>query len=135
MKEHKGDYLSDDSLKWHPILVIHSVNVAPEFGVAESKSIIRLFKKFNLNKFIEEFIEISYNSNKWKKWMMPNTSKTDYEKAIISGHYIFSDKKFLRMKDEAKKFLQKKNVNIDKYLQADVEKSILRYVKLFKLIN
>lgn len=135
MKEHNGDYLSDDSLKWHPILGIHSVNVAPEFGVAESKSIIRLFKKFNLNKFIEEFIEISYNSNKWKKWMMPNTSTTDYEKAIISGHYIFSDKKFLRMKDEAKKFLQKKNVNIDKYLQADVEKSILRYVKLFKLIN
>ena len=135
MKEHNGDYLSDDSLKWHPKLGIHSVNVAPEFGVTESRSIVKLFNEFKLNKLLDEFLEISYSSNKWKKWMMPDSKASDFEKSIISGHYIFSNKKFLNLKDKAKTFLIKKNINLDKFLQNDIEKSILRYVKFFKLIK
>ncbi|MEE3227837.1 MAG: class II D-tagatose-bisphosphate aldolase, non-catalytic subunit, partial [Chloroflexota bacterium] len=33
LKQHNTDYLSDEALKWHPRLGIHSANVAPEFGV------------------------------------------------------------------------------------------------------
>ena len=44
MKEHNADYLSNDSLKWHPKLQYHAVNVAPEFGVTEKNS-YRYFKK------------------------------------------------------------------------------------------
>ena len=135
MKEHNGDYLSDDSLKWHPKLGIHSVNVAPEFGVIESKSLVKLLTKFKLKKILSEYLEISYSSKKWKKWMLPNTQTNDYEKAIISGHYVFSDKKFLRLKEKAKKILFNKGVNIDNYLQLEIEKSISRYLKFFKLIK
>lgn len=135
MKEHNGDYLTDDSLKWHPKLGIHSVNVAPEFGVAETKSILKIFRKFGLKKLTNEFLELSYNSNKWKKWMMPNSKSSDYKKSIIAGHYVFSKKKFLLLKDEAKKVLGKKNINLDKYLQKEIEKSILRYVINFNLLK
>ena len=38
MKEHNTDYLSTDSLKWQPRLGIHAANIAPEFGVAETKA-------------------------------------------------------------------------------------------------
>ena len=38
MKEHNTDYLSTDSLRWQPRLGIHAANIAPEFGVAETKA-------------------------------------------------------------------------------------------------
>ena len=135
MKEHNGDYLSDDSLKWHPKLGIHSVNVAPEFGVVETKSFVKLLNEFKLKNLLNEFLEISYSSRKWKKWKLPNTQTDDYEKAIISGHYIFSDKKFLQLKDKAEKILNKKKINLNYFLQAEIEKSILRYLKFFRLIR
>ena len=49
MKEHNTDYLSNDSLKWHPKLGIHAANVAPEFGVEETKAFIQLLKNNKLN--------------------------------------------------------------------------------------
>ena len=68
MKEHNADYLSNDSLKWHPRIGIHAVNVAPEFGITETRTLIDILKKSNLNKELS-FYEISYKSGKWKKWM------------------------------------------------------------------
>ena len=48
MKEHNGDYLSDESLKWHPKIGIHATNVAPEFGVVETISLIKILKEYKL---------------------------------------------------------------------------------------
>jgi len=45
MKEHNTDYLSTDSLQWQPRLGIHAANVAPEFGVAETKAFIYILKE------------------------------------------------------------------------------------------
>jgi tagatose-1,6-bisphosphate aldolase non-catalytic subunit AgaZ/GatZ len=42
MKEHNTDYLSTDSLKWQPRLGIHAANIAPEFGVAETKAFVNI---------------------------------------------------------------------------------------------
>ena len=99
MKEHNADYLSNDSLKWHPRIGIHAVNVAPEFGITETRTLIDILKKNNLNKELNSFYEISYKSGKWKKWMkkkiLLNLIK---EKAIISGHYVFSKPEFIELK-------------------------------------
>ena len=65
--------------------------------------------------------------------MLPNTSTNDTEKAIISGHYIFSTPEFINLK---KKILQhsKDPDNFDKYLKAEIKKSIKRYLVNLKLI-
>ena len=89
MKEHNTDYLSNHSLSLHPKLGIHAANVAPEFGVVETLAFIDLLKKFKRYKFVDEFLEISYQSKKWEKWLVPGSKITKSEKAIISGHYIF----------------------------------------------
>ena len=44
MKEHNTDYLTDESLRWHPKIGIHAANVAPEFGVSETLSLIKILK-------------------------------------------------------------------------------------------
>jgi tagatose-1,6-bisphosphate aldolase non-catalytic subunit AgaZ/GatZ len=46
MKEHNTDYLSNDSLRVHPRLGIHASNVAPEFGVEETKCFMKLLQKW-----------------------------------------------------------------------------------------
>ena len=60
MKAHNSDYLSTNSLSWHPRLGIHSANVAPEFGVAETKSFIKILKDNNLKNLLENFVKLSY---------------------------------------------------------------------------
>ena len=42
LKEHNTDYLDEETLKMHPVIGISSANVAPEFGVTETKSLLRL---------------------------------------------------------------------------------------------
>ena len=135
MKEHNADYLAKDSLEWHPKLGIHSANVAPEFGVVESKSLIKILKEYKLNLFLNEFLELSYNSLKWEKWMLPNTLASDLDKSIISGHYIFSNPKFVELKKNIEKILMKKNINLNKYLEKEISSAILRYLKPFKMIK
>ena len=131
MKEHNADYLSNQSLSMHTKLGIHAANVAPEFGVEETKGLIKILEKNKKTKFLEEFYEISYNSKKWKKWLVPNSKTSKIEKAIISGHYVFSDNKFRILKKKISGYFSKKNIDLDKYLQKCVEKSIIRYAKNF----
>jgi len=83
MKHHNTDYLSDGALKLHPKLGIHSANVAPEFGVIETRSFLNLLEKNGLNSEVEQFIDIAYNSMKWKKWMLSNNN---LEKKRKSNH-------------------------------------------------
>ena len=135
MKAHNTDYLSESSLNWHPRLGIHSANVAPEFGVAETKAFINILKENNLNKLLEQFIKLSYQSKKWEKWMKPNTNANEFEKAIISGHYIFSKKEFLIIKKKAQIELKGKDIDLDKFLKLSIEESILKYLYNFRLIK
>ena len=135
MKEHNADYLSNHSLSLHPKLGIHATNVAPEFGVEETKAFIKILKDFRQTRFLEDFYEISYNSKKWKKWLVKDSKTNKIDKAVIAGHYIFSSKKFQILKGKIEKFLNKKNINLDNYLQKRIEKSIMRYAKNFNLVK
>ncbi len=135
MKEHNTDYISDEALSWHPRLGIHAANVAPEFGVSETLSLIKTLKSNGLKTILDNILEISYSSGKWKKWMLPNSEASDEEKSIISCHYIFSDPRFLELKEISEIELQKKNINLDEILINDVKQSIMRYLLNFRLIR
>jgi hypothetical protein len=135
MKEHNTDYLSDDALRWHPRFGIHASNVAPEFGVVESKALLGLLEYFKLNYLAEKFLAVSYNSRKWEKWMLPNSIATDRERAIISGHYVFSRQEVREIKMEATGLLAAKNIDLENHLKGEVKNSIMRYLKNFRLIG
>ena len=130
MKEHNADYLSTDSLKWQPRLGIHAANIAPEFGVAESKAFIDLMENSNQNILLEEFLRISYDSKKWEKWMINATSASDKDRAIISGHYIFSTSECLELKNQARFHIK----DLDTQLKNKVKESVFRYMKAFNLV-
>ena len=129
MKEHNTDYLSTDSLKWQPRLGIHAANIAPEFGVAETRAFISILKEEGHNDLVEEFLKISYESMKWKKWMIKNTDANDTDRAIIAGHYVFSSNEFIKLKAKALKKID----NLEDFLKNKVKESIFRYMNAFNL--
>ena len=130
MKEHNTDYLSTDSLIWQPRLGIHAANVAPEFGVAETKAFINLLESKGHIDLLNQFLKLSRDSNKWFKWMLKDSKACELEKAIIAGHYVFSTKHFIEIKNEAKKRIQ----NLNDILKENVKRCIFRYMKAFNLI-
>lgn len=135
MKEHNADYLSDEGLQWHPRLGIHAANVAPEFGVAETKALVHVLESNGLAKYAERFLQISYESNMWGKWMLDYTTATDRDRSLIAGHYVFSRPEVKELKIEAAKELERKGVHLEDYLKQTVKQSILRYLRNFRLVR
>ena len=58
MKEHNADYLSDEVLSWHPRLGF-TPNVAPEFGVTETKAFLQTLESNGLNNIANQFLSLS----------------------------------------------------------------------------
>lgn len=133
MKEHNTDYLSDQSLQWHPRLGIHAANVAPEFGVAETRALLRIFAERGMTDLADRFVALVLKSGKWKKWMLPETKATDFDRAIIAGHYVFAHDECRQIKREASERLTPLGVDLEMNLKAEVKSSIARYVRNFRL--
>jgi len=135
MKEHNTDYLSSEALQWHPRLGIHAANVAPEFGVAETRALITIMKQFNQNDFMNRFIEITEKSKKWSKWMLPNTLANANDRCVISGHYVFSSDEGSILISELSDSLKSRGINLEEHLKTAVEASICRYLSNFGLVS
>ena len=135
LKEHNADYLSNEALSWHPRLGIHAANVAPEFGVTETRALLNILETNNLKDLAEEFLSISYASMKWKKWILPNSKISKREKSIISGHYVFSNPKVLEIKEKAIFDLKGKGINLDYFLKKEISVCMKRILFNFRLIR
>ena len=97
-KEHNGDYLTSEEVRKRFSLGLSAINVAPEFGVLETKCILNAIET---EEQFEEFFNICYKSNRWKKWLpkdfeLTNDSKRDI--VMVSGHYVFSNDQFVNLK-------------------------------------
>ena len=129
-KIHNVDYLSDKHLSFLKKSKVGAVNIAPEFGVVETRALIATLKQNNLKELLNRFLELSYNSKKWEKWVI-NKSKIDKIKCSeLSGHYVYSNKEFIKIKNEANKYLKKKNIDLNLVMYNSVYQSIFRYIKI-----
>lgn len=131
MKEHNADYLSDDSLSWHMRYGIHAANVAPEFGVVETRALLEIAKNNNCDYFIDTFSKIVLENRKWEKWMLEDSLASDFEKVEIAGHYHFSDPEIIEVREKMRNNLTAKNIDLEKITKKRVAESIDRYLKAF----
>ncbi|TVQ66537.1 MAG: tagatose-6-phosphate kinase [Balneolaceae bacterium] len=135
LKAHNGDYLSELAISMHPQLGVHGLNVAPEFGVQESERLTELFRQYHLPEAEEAFLELSYESGKWKKWMLNGTAASDRDRSIISGHYVFATEKFAVLKDQLRHKMAGDQLDPDRVLTDHIKKSILRYVQGLNMVK
>jgi hypothetical protein len=133
LKQHNTDYLDDEALQWLPRLGVSAANVAPEFGVVETQAWLSVLRENGLGALADEFLELSYASGKWKKWMRPGTTATDVDRAIIAGHYVFGAPEFRAIKAKAERDLAARGISASEAILAPVKASILRYLVNFRL--
>ncbi len=97
-KEHNGDYQTIESINEKFSLGLDAINIAPEFGVIETK--VYLDKIADMKSFDEcqilwqEFYQLCLESKKWEKWVSPDFDpsipKNQMKLVEICGHYVFS---------------------------------------------
>ncbi len=99
LKEHNADYLNSEQLALRPRLGIHASNVAPHFGVAETKTFLHLLNTHDQKEDAIKFAELALESRKWHKWMLPDSQASNLDKVLISGHYIYEHPAVVGMKN------------------------------------
>ena len=130
-KVHGTDYLPDESLQWFPKLNIDAANIAPELGTVETTALLNILKMNGLNELKSKFLELSYSSKKWAKWISEDHALNKNELGIIAGHYVFPSDEFRDLKTKIQSNLDQ---DLDKYLIKIIKENILRYLKNFNLL-
>jgi len=97
LKEHNADYLSEYQFKQRLAARLPAMNVAPEFGVLESQAFVAFCLKNGHADEVDRFLRLSLESGKWRKWLINPDYVSDYDKAIISGHYVFGQPEFMEI--------------------------------------
>jgi hypothetical protein len=101
-KEHNGDYLTNEMLYDKFKYGLNSINVAPEFGQIETKTILDEIFENNDEELFDEFYKICLESKRWVKWVDNDFNPENNKKEIINicGHYVFSNPDFLKIKEK-----------------------------------
>lgn len=126
IKEHNGDYLSDGSMATRAQWEIGGVNIAPEFGVTETRALLSLCTELGLGKVRDEMIRIAFESRKWIKWMRRDSTAGDVEKAVIAGHYSFADPAFQEQRQVLAAEAHSRGFDLDEIVQSTLVASLRR---------
>lgn len=97
-KEHNGDYIPIDTMKKKFEMGVDCINIAPEYGQAETKVIVNILRSLPNKTFYDRFYDICYSSGKWKKWVDETFDplNNDNKNILIEicGHYVLSTQEF-----------------------------------------
>ncbi len=154
LKEHNGDYLPDGILLMHPALGVSSSNVAPEFGVDETRAYIELAKleeklydigvvaqKGNLLPVLRK---CAVETGRWRKWMVGETASFSVERVLaddqltgvitdVSGHYTFELPPVAAEIEGLLDRLEAARVPARRYVIDKIKRSIGKYVTAYNL--
>lgn len=154
LKEHNGDYLSEDILTAHQSLGITAMNVAPEFGTVETRAYLKLVEVeqilFNQgiiskkSRLKEELEKEAVSSRRWEKWMTNDIVNKNTNELLkdsqsielildISGHYTFNLESVKKEIDVLYKNLNLAGINGEKYVIFKLKESLNKYVECFNL--
>jgi len=138
-KEHNGDYIDDYILKDKFNCGLETINVAPEFGQLETKVILEEIGDNQV--LLDKFYELCYDSKRWVKWVSNDfvPSENKIELINICGHYVFSEPKFIEIKqllsnDIDLKIKNKIQQRIDRFMsniEVDQNETLVKYFEYF----
>lgn len=83
-KEHNGDYLDFNSIKFRFDNGLDSLNIGPEIAQIETKAVLEELTSSDIDKWYNNCVK----SNKWKRWQTNNFNLDNKEQVImVCGHY------------------------------------------------
>jgi len=86
LKEHNADYLTAAEVRMRKDAGVHTLNIAPQLGVAQTKLLRVLSSKHAPNEW-QQFADVVLASGKWSKWTDLNDPT---QKVSVAGHYCYS---------------------------------------------
>ena len=148
IKQHNSDYLRDALLLDHPYLGVTAANIAPEFGVVETKAYLELaeIEKIEFGDEASDIIEVitreAVKCERWRKWMVtPEEQKMSVEEALASdstaliteicGHYTFETPAVKAELAKMTENLAKRHIDAHAYAVKKIRDSIERYAYMF----
>ena len=96
-KEHNGDYLTNEQIKRRFDIGLDAINIAPEFGVDETKIILNALD----DDMADKFYQLCLSSGRWVKWFPANFKPCEENKKqlmLACGHYMFANPEFCEIK-------------------------------------
>lgn len=126
VKEHNGDYLSDGSMSLRHTLGVGGVNVAPELGVFETKLLVHACVTCGLATDLDAMLQLFYESKKWLKWLRIDSQASDFDKAIMCGHYSFASPEFQLIRNRIASAAARRNLDLDSYITTSLIAHIQR---------
>ncbi|MBW4717274.1 class II D-tagatose-bisphosphate aldolase non-catalytic subunit [Saccharothrix obliqua] len=127
LKAHNCDYLDEATIRTLDAAGVHAMNIAPEFGVVETREFVAVLEELGLRVQLERFLALAYESRSWSKWMSPDTRASDYDRAVIAGHYTFNTEQFREIKQVAHEVAQARGFDLDTRLRTAVERAVEHY--------
>ncbi len=152
LKEHNGDYLSEDKLLAHLPLGITAMNVAPAFGTIETMALLELLNvedKFtelgkisNPSNLREVLTHASIYSMKWKKWLTDEVDMSNLETldevtklqiTELCGHYTYSTPEVEQEIEKLYSNLAIINIDGRRYVIDKLKEEMEKHVRCFNL--
>ncbi|MEU5695792.1 tagatose-6-phosphate kinase [Actinosynnema sp. NPDC020468] len=129
LKAHNMDYLDTESVRRLTARGVAAINVAPEFGVVETRALLDLLDRLGLAIEKAEFLRLAHDSGAWRKWLRPGTTTTDAQRAVIAGHYVYGTPAFLDLKVAVATTARHRGVDLDAVLRDAVYQSQRHYLR------
>ncbi len=120
-KEHNADYITSAELRLRRSAGVDAVNVAPELGATQTRTVIALAQRFGLFRELRVFLECSNRSRRWSKWVYGEP--LDGLRGVIAGHYVFGSEEYGRLVDRLRRL-----IDVDAAIRENVAAVIDRYV-------
>ena len=151
LKEHNGDYLSDAIILEHPQLGVTAMNVAPEFGVVETRAYLELAKvekrniaPQNCSNLTAVMSEYAVKSERWRKWVVGDAAKAKVEDILkdaeltaqitdICGHYTYEIPAVKAELEKLNANLRTIGVDGERYAICKIKDSLDRYAYCFNM--
>jgi len=138
-KEHNADYLADEDLRSHARCGIGMVNVAPEFGHAETAALLDLADLESVgvplvatSGIAGKLTELVMRSGRAAKWLH-GASAEDQLLAKIGGHYFFSHPAIAQAREALFANIRATALHADpeQLVEDRIVASIRRYIDIF----
>ncbi|MGO4248586.1 hypothetical protein AB4Y87_15340 [Paenarthrobacter sp. RAF54_2] len=100
LKAHNVDYLDPAEVTQLMTAGVDAINVAPEFGVIETRVLLQAMRDLDARDLREAFVSAAVESGRWKSWIVAGKTYDPETLAILSGHYIFSSETGKRIRNE-----------------------------------
>jgi hypothetical protein len=120
-KEHNADYITLAELRLRRSAGVDAVNVAPELGATQTRTVIALAQRFGLFRELRAFLDCSNQSRRWRKWVYGEP--LEGLRGVIAGHYVFGSDEYRRLVDRLRRL-----IDVDAAIRENVAAVIDRYV-------